>query len=106
MHTVTQRNERSTGSPPTSHHGSRMRVEVSALSRLVENLLVLFKLGEYCFEFRTLFWRDSRKRDPKTTAVNPTHCGFVDPQWPIEAWNVKSAFELRTLLDLHVTFDF
>ena len=89
-----------------SHDGNRTRVEVPALPRLEENLFVLFKIGEYRLEFCTFFWSDTRKRDPKAIAVNPTHCGFVDPQRPIKAWNVESAFDLRPLLDLHVAFDF
>ncbi len=68
-------------------------------------LLVLFKLGEYRFEFSKLFWSDTRKRNPKTIAINPTNRRFFDPQRPIKAWNVQSAFELRTLLHHHVAFN-
>ena len=70
------------------------------------NLLVPFKFGEYRLELRKLFWSDTRKRHPKTLVINPTHSGFLDPQRPIKAWNVESAFELRTLLHFHVAFDF
>ena len=72
----------------------------------VRNLLVLFKFREYRLELRKLFWSDTRKRHSKTLVINPTHSGFVDPQRPIKAWNVESAFELRTLLHFHVAFDF
>lgn len=71
-----------------------------------EELLVLFKLGKYRLQLRKLFRSDTRKPDPKTMAVNPTHCRFVDPQRPIKAWNVESAFELRPLLHHHVAFNF
>ncbi|MDI3465013.1 MAG: hypothetical protein OJF50_003834 [Nitrospira sp.] len=70
------------------------------------NLLVLFKFSEYRLELRKLFWSDTRKRHSKTLVINPTHSGFIDPQRPIKAWNVESAFELRTLLHFHVAFDF
>lgn len=69
-------------------------------------LLVLFQLGEYCLDLRKFFWRDTRKRNPKTIAINPTDRCFLDPQWPIKAWNVESTFELRALLHHHVAFNF
>lgn len=75
------------------------------LKRLEEKLLVLFKFGEYRLELRKLFWTDARKRDPESIAIDPTHRGFVDPQWPIKAWNVESAFELGPLNYFNITFD-
>jgi hypothetical protein len=83
-----------------------MREDVCRLERLEEALLVLFKFGKYRLELRQLFWTDTGKRDPKSIAIDPTHRGFVDPQRPIQAWNMESAFELRTLLHLPVAFDF
>ena len=99
--------EREIGEIPPGH-SSRNAYErgVCALERRGKELQVLFKCGEYRPEFRKLFWSDTRKGDPKTIAINPPHRGFVDPQRPIKAWNVESAFELCALLHLHVAFDF
>lgn len=82
-----------------------MREEVCTLKRLEEKLLVRFKFGEYHLELRKLFWADTRKRNPESITIDPTHRGFIDPQGPIKAWNVESAFELGPLHHVGITFD-
>jgi len=78
---------------------------VYRLERLEKKLLVLFEFGKYRLELRKLFWTDARKCDPESIAIDPTHRGFVDPQRPIKAWNVESAFELGPLHHVVITFD-
>lgn len=46
-------------------------------------LLVRFKIGEDCFEFRKLFWRNTRKGDSKAISIDPPHGRFVNSQRPI-----------------------
>ena len=75
------------------------------LERLEKKLLVLFKFGEYRLELHQLFWTDTRKGNPKSIAIDPTHRGFIDSQWPIQAWNVESAFELAPLHHFGIAFD-
>jgi hypothetical protein len=78
---------------------------VCTLKRLEEKLFVLLKFGEYRLELRKLFWTDARKRNPESIAIDPAHRGFVDPQGPIKAWNVESAFELGPLHHVGIAFD-
>jgi hypothetical protein len=78
---------------------------VCTLKRLEEKLLVLLKFGKYRLELRKLFWTDTRKRDPESIAIDPTDRGFVNPQRPIKAWNVESAFELGPLHHIGIAFD-
>ena len=75
------------------------------LERPEKKLLVLFEFGEYRLKLRQLFWTDTRKGNPKSIAINPTHRGFLDSQWPIKAWNVEPAFELDPLHHLGIAFD-
>ena len=104
-HTATLESERTTKAHRILFQEILTREEVCTLKRLEEKLLVLFKFGEYRLELRKLFWTDPRKCDPESIAIDPTHHGFVDPQGPIKAWNVESAFELSPLHHVGIAFD-
>ncbi len=104
-HTATLASARTTRAHRTYFQEILAREEVCTLKRLEEKLLVLFKFGEYRLELRKLFWTDARKRDPKGVAIDPAHRGFVDPQRPIKAWNMESAFELGPLHHVGIAFD-
>lgn len=81
------------------------REDVYRLERLEKKLLVLFEFGEYRLELCQLFWSDTRKGNPKSIAIDPTHRGFLDSQWPIQTWNVESAFERGPLHHFSIAFD-